>query len=265
MFALLPGQVMAAQAPQPAMQAVHSQDLFNMLLNEAEKGSPQAMLSLGNLYEQGVGAPRNLIKALEWYQKAADADLAEGYYNVGVAYEIGLGNSGNLPRAVQNFEKAVQKNLPQAMEKMADLYFGGIGVKQDNAKGIQYLTRAANAGSSQAANTLGVIYLNGLAGQKKDAGKSLSWLTKSADSGNLEAMKNLAVVYKDGLGRKADPTKALTWYIVAIQGGYSTPDLPGIIENLKSGMSEKNIKTAEKDAEAWIKKFLAAQQKKAKG
>jgi TPR repeat protein len=77
-------------AQQPETQTITPEALFALMVVNAEKGQSKAMLNLGLLYEQGLGVARNFTKALEWYQKAANAGEGEAYMRVGVCYEIGV-------------------------------------------------------------------------------------------------------------------------------------------------------------------------------
>ncbi len=47
-------------------------------LQRAEKGDAMAMWSLGSIYQFGNGAPIDLVKAKNWYQKACEAELEFG-------------------------------------------------------------------------------------------------------------------------------------------------------------------------------------------
>lgn len=256
---------LAADAPQEnkaaqAQRTITPEGAFSLMAGEAEKGNGRAMLTLGNFYEQGIGTPRNFIKAMEWFSKAADAGMAEGHYNLGVCYEIGMGNSGDMKKAVEQYQKAANMGLPLALQKMSLLYFNGIGVPKNNAKAVEYLSKAADSGHSIAANELGLIYLQGLAGQKKDERKALATFVKSADMGNLEAIKNIAVVLKDGIGVSADSANALKWYLIAKKGGYPAQDLDKVIDELKGKLKPAQIKKAEEDAEKWITEFQERRQ-----
>ncbi len=249
-------------APAPSgqadsQQAVTPAQAFALVTENAQKGDPRAMLTLGAFYEQGVGVPRNYIFAMQWYQKAADAGLAEGQYNLGVCYEIGMGNAGDLKKAVQFFEKAADQGLTPAMHKLASMYFSGTGVSQSNSRGLAWLNKASESGDPDAANRLGVIYQQGLLAQKKDEKKAFEYFMKAANSGYLEAIKNLAVINKDGLGRRKDPAMALQWYLIALKGGYRAGDLQPVITTLKENLSAAQVEKAEKNADDWIKTFQA--------
>ena len=51
-------------------------------------------------YEQGNGIDRNLQKAMEWYQKAAEQGIAESQYNLAQCYANGLGVKQDAEKAV---------------------------------------------------------------------------------------------------------------------------------------------------------------------
>lgn len=230
-------------------------EAFSQATANAEKGDARAMLALGSFYEQGVGTPRNYTKALYWYQKAADAGLAEGWYNVGVAYEIGMGNAGDMKKAVSAFRKAADMSQARALRKLAALYFEGESVSRDYGKAVEYLAAAAAKGDTDAANSLGAIYLKGLYGQPVDEAKGFEYFLLAADGGNLEAIKNIAVIFKDGIGRGQDPEVALQWYLIAQKGGYKTGDLGPVIAEVKSGLTKSQTASAEQAADKWLQYF----------
>lgn len=260
-----------AQAAQPApapvvppaqagqQQRIQPEAAFALMAGEAEKGNSAAMLTLGQFYEQGLGAPRNYGKALEWYEKAAQAGQAEGHYNVGVCFEIGMGAAPDMARAVQSFQKAADMGLAFAMYKLSAIHISGNGVPKDTAKGLDWLEKAANAGMAQAANELGMVYLSGLLGQKKDERKALAMFSKAMNLGNLEAVKNVAVIYKDGMGVEADPAAAYTWYLIARKGGYAAEDLGRVLGLLEASLSKAQLEQANKDADAWLENYAKRQ------
>ncbi len=258
---LLAGQgspCFAAQAPAqtpPAQQRIQPEAAFALMAAEAEKGSGNAMLTLGRFYEQGVGVSRNYTKALEWYEKAAKAGQPEGYYNLGVCCEIGMGTAADAAKALQNYQKAADMGFALAMYKLSTLYISGTGTAKDAAKGTAYLEKAADTGMAAAANDLGGIYLAGLLGRKKDEKKALAMFMRAADLGNLEAIKNIAVMHKDGIGTKADPEAAYTWYLIARRGGYAGEDIARMLGLLEGSLSPAQTQKAQKDADAWLEAY----------
>ena len=254
-----PGSTAQTQPDQTAEpgepRKISPEALFAAMLVNAEKGQPEAMLNVGTLYEQGLGAPKNFTNALQWYEKAAFAGAAEGYFRMGGCYEIGMGAVADMAKAVSFHEKAAAMGSPQALHKMASLHFLGKGVPKNSAKGLDFLTQAANAGNSAAANELAFVHLKGIAGQKEDLLKAKEWFTKSAESGNLEGIKNLAVMLKHGMGQKPDPAGALRWYCIAQKGGLNAPDLETVIADLKKSLKPTQVKKAEDEAKKWMEAY----------
>lgn len=247
----------------PQQRNVSPQEAFTLMTNEANGGNKNAMLTLGTMYERGIGTPRNFDNALDWYQKAAQAGLAEGYYNSGVCYEIGMGTRGDVKRAFENFEKSAELGLSQGLYKLASLYFTGTGTEKNEQWGVELLTRAAAANHSGAANDLGVISFEGTYGQPKDLNKAFENFTKAAGMGNAEAMKNLAVFYRDGLGRPADPAQELKWYALARLAGYPAPPLNAAIEKVKGLMTPEQVNQVEQEAQTWVRDFQQRAQQQA--
>ncbi len=54
---------------------------------------PTALNALGDIYENGKFAKKDLNKAVKYYKKSADKNDAEGLYKIGQYLEKGLINS----------------------------------------------------------------------------------------------------------------------------------------------------------------------------
>jgi TPR repeat protein len=114
---------------------------------------------------------------------------------------------------------------------------------------------AAQSNTQAPANELAVIYLQGLFGQKENPLKARELFARSAEAGNLEGIKNFAVLLKDGIGQKPDPEAALRWYLIAQKGGLAAKDLDEVMDGLKKGLNDAQIKKAERDAEQWMSAY----------
>ncbi len=266
-LAAVAGETAAAPAAQAGQQqnAISTAQAFALLEQEAEKGSAAALVTLGSMYERGIGTQRDFARAFDCFSRAAAAGLAEGYYNTGVCYEVGMGTTGsadpkNAGLAFHNFEKAAELGLPQGLYKLAAVYMSGLGTEKNEAWGVELLGRAAAAGHAGAANDLGVIHFEGNFGLARDTGKAHDWFLKSAELGSGEAMKNLAVFYRDGVDRPADPGQELKWYALARLAGYPAGPLNVAIEEVKKKMTEADIAKIEAEAQAWVKAFQERRQ-----
>ncbi|MDR1165768.1 MAG: sel1 repeat family protein [Deltaproteobacteria bacterium] len=287
--ALAPPTTDTAQGSQPV--AVNANQVLPLLLVEAEKGNANAMLTIGNIYERGLyGNRRNFGKALEWYQKAADAGLPAGFFNVGISFEVGQGTAPDSQVAFENFVKAAEKGLPIAKQKLGELYLSGEGVIADPAAAVRYLTEAGQDGLSESDFLLARLYLNGLSGVKLDVKKGLdlinqladkkypialnelgaisylgtfeqpkdykkaeAYFLQAADLGSGDAMKNLGALYLNG--DDANPpnqTDALKWFTLSTAFGYGNQDIMNAIANLRAEMKPEEIQAAENSVRQWV-------------
>ncbi|MDR2444101.1 MAG: sel1 repeat family protein [Deltaproteobacteria bacterium] len=238
-------------------------ELIDVLTQEADKKNPRAMLTLGMLYERGYPQIRNYGKALNWYQKAAELDLAEAYFNVGVCYEFGMGTAPDFKKALDSYLLASKKGLAQADFKLASLYLNGQEVPVDTEKGLKYLNAAADQGLTAAIKEQGALYYFGNLGTTRDLTKALEIFTKAAEAGDPEAMKNVGIMYSSGEGVGANKTIGLKWYLLAQRFGFQNEAMDNSINELKSGLTEAQIKTAETEANVWAEQFQAAQEARA--
>jgi TPR repeat protein len=65
----------------------------------AEQGDARAQCSLGLLYENGDGVPRDYAKARQWYEKAAAQGEAKAQFYLGIQSAYGEGGSLDLVQA----------------------------------------------------------------------------------------------------------------------------------------------------------------------
>ena len=71
-------------------------------IRDAEQGNPNAQYRLGKMYERADRMPKDIAKAIEWYQKAAE------------------------------------QNHPKAIMALAELYYYGVDVKQNAHLAFKY-------------------------------------------------------------------------------------------------------------------------------
>ena len=251
------GPIQAAPPPPeqaaPAQMRLSPEQQFAAVLVAAEKGDASAMLNLGGFYEQGFGISRDFTRALGWYQKAADAGLPEGLYNVGIAHEIGMGTAGDPAKALGFYQKAADKGLAMAHFKLYAVYARGQGTPPDNDQAFTHLLKAADAGFIPAQGEAAKVYLNGLLGQPKNPEKALAYVSRAAERGDPQAAYDLALMHRDGVGTKADRGAALRWAFILKKR--KIDGLDPLVNELKKGLPQPQIASAEAKADAWVKNF----------
>ena len=246
-------------------QRMNGEALYKATLADAEKGQPRAMLNVGILNEQGIGVPRNFTKALEWWQKAADAGEKEALLRVALCYEVGMGTKADMGKAVSNLQKAAELNYAPAQHRLAGFYLNGRGVPKDEAKGMDLLKKAAGAGDLTALFELGIVQRDGFFGQKAEPDKARATFRKAAAAGHAGAALAFAAMTREGKGGKAEPETALTWYLIAQKAGLRGEALEEVIKELKKPLSKKQIAEAESTANERIATWTAAAKQRESG
>jgi TPR repeat protein len=183
----------------------------------ANRGDPAAQNTLGVKYVQGEdGLPRDDVKAVEWYRKAANQNFAKAEVNLGDMYFYGRGGLlQSYLDALSWYLKAAQQDAPDAQYRLGFMYERGTGTSKDTAKAVQLFRSAAEHGYAVAQNLMGTLYATGDDGVAKDDKQALDWFQKAASQGYAKAQKNLGDMYFFGHGVDKDYAQALAWYTKA--------------------------------------------------
>jgi TPR repeat protein len=167
---------------------------------------------LGELYRDGVGVPQSFATALEWFETAAQQDLALAYYNA------------------------------STLLRNPDLGF------TDMEKGLEYLKRAADKGHAAAMIDLALSYASGT-GVQQDYAQALEWYSKAAARNRKSAVK-LAKAYEAGVFGEPDPARAYKWYYVAQESG-EVSGIVGRLA-MQDKINEPTRVTMESEGQEWI-------------
>ena len=114
LISLLTPQSYAESFPNGAYSAYLKGDYqaaHKLWLHAARSGNTSAQMSLGYLYERGIGVRRDDAQAMAWYLKAAEAGLAEAQYRLGLMYELGKGAGIDLWEAEAWYHRATDQGL----------------------------------------------------------------------------------------------------------------------------------------------------------
>lgn len=119
---------------------------FNKQNKLATEGNIKAMYDVGKLYERGRGVYKNMTKAAEWFQKAADGGNTSAQARLGILYFEGRGVKQNYTKALKLLNAAAQARVPSAQYQLANMYELGTGVKQNLKKSIFWYQKADKYG-----------------------------------------------------------------------------------------------------------------------
>ena len=145
-----------------AVMVLSAQDDLDTLRQAAEQGNAAAQFSLGLMYADGEGVPKDDAEAVRWYRLAAEQGQAAAQYNLGVRYAFGQGALKDDDEAVKWFRLAAEQGRPDAQFNLGTMYTNGRSVPKDDAE--------ANLG----------FYANG-EGVPKDAEDGSGTLRRSAE------------------------------------------------------------------------------------
>ncbi|MFP4237995.1 MAG: caspase family protein [Rhodosalinus sp.] len=121
-----------------------------LLERAAEAGSAEAQFELARMLEQGVGAERNIDRALDLYRAAAAQGFPDALNDLGfLNYQGEHGLARDVPRALELFQKAADARHPEAMFNVAALIDDGLIEGRGPEDAARYLYRALRSGHSE--------------------------------------------------------------------------------------------------------------------
>ncbi len=252
---------------------------FELAKTAAATGDPQAHTLVGRLYQEGLGVPRDLIVAAQWYRRAAELGDTEGIFAFGVMLAEGDGLQRNRAGAADLFEQAAARGHVLANYNLALLFLRGDGKAESPQRGALHLRYAAERGVAQAQYDLATLYATGI-GVTADAAEAAGWMERAADQGHVDALlefgvwlfqgrgvstsqsrgaqmfrqaaekgsavaqNRLARCYAYGAGFPADLDEAAKWHVIARSGGVEDVALDELIKALPIARRQTALRVA---------------------
>ncbi|WP_218573921.1 tetratricopeptide repeat protein [Plesiomonas shigelloides] len=163
-------------------------------------------------YEQGLGEPKDLVKARSWWQQSARLGNAQASWRLALLCQ--QKNDGLLVAAcIDSVEQAAKGNVIEAQRALAQWY----SQKSEASKeAITWLTKAAQAGDNRAQATLASFYAQGR-GVPRNLAIAERWYIKAAKQGDAQALLWMA--------EQSRGKTALGWYQQAAEAGSATAQL----------------------------------------
>eukprot|EP01006_Ploeotia_vitrea_P048971 TRINITY_DN67290_c8_g6_i1.p1 TRINITY_DN67290_c8_g6~~TRINITY_DN67290_c8_g6_i1.p1 ORF type:complete len:526 (-),score=244.98 TRINITY_DN67290_c8_g6_i1:143-1696(-) len=191
--------------------------------NAARQDYPPALTSLGLCFLDGKGVVKDVNRAHELFQKAADAGDLNAVHQLGIMYQEGVPGSltirKDVDKAIALFEKAAKGGHYEAMNSLGFLYQHGDGpILADIEMAFDFYSKAAQMGFAKAQNNLGFLYFTGAldAQRRPDYFQAFSWFSKASARGNTSALYNMGVCYESGHGVDLNEELALRCYEQAV-------------------------------------------------
>lgn len=202
---------------------------FNNDLKKAEAGSAAAALKMGDWYSEGCrhycffgrGAQWlpdcNPAKAIEWYERAANAGVAEASMKLGALYQAGVLNVSmppDMPRAVEWYRRAAAAGHKDAAYSLATIYDNGVnGIAIDRAEAAKwYMKQSPLNKSGNVDMRLAELYAAG-DGVPQDTAEARRLALKAAEKSKIVFAERIASVYAQA--PPADYAEVYYWALLA--------------------------------------------------
>ena len=169
----------------------------NQLLEKAlELGSGNAAYRLGWMYERGfLSEEPDYVKAMEYYEKAAELDNVDGYCRAALYLANGYSGVTDAVKSREYYEKAAGMGSCAALVQLSFLYENCNGVERSYEKAFELCEKAAQEGYPYAMFRVGLYLEKAVLGEAKPE-EAFAWYTKAAMADENEGIFALGRCYK---------------------------------------------------------------------
>lgn len=185
-----------------ANSTITVQEATAVIKTLAAQGDPAAQFEMGVRHAEGRGMARDAKSAAQWFEKAAEHDLAPAQYRLGSLYEKGVGVERDYARARKWYQLAAENGNARSMHNLAVLCAEGGDGKPDYVAAAEWFRKAAEYGVRDSQYNLAILYARGL-GVGPSLPHSYMWFSVAAAQGDEDAAKK-----RDEVGARLD-TKEL--------------------------------------------------------
>ncbi|KAF1359020.1 hypothetical protein EJ07DRAFT_121872 [Lizonia empirigonia] len=184
-------------------------------------------------HEEGGGTKRDLLKAVQWYRRAAALGDTPALYKMGMILLKGLlgqqKNQGEAINMLQRAANSADRDNPHSLHELALIYEqpanGNERIIPDESYSLQLFMQAAELGYKFSQFRLGQAFEYGLLGCTIDPRTSIGWYTKAAAQEEHQSELALSGWYLtgiEGMLQQSD-TEAYLW---ARKAACAEPPLP---------------------------------------
>lgn len=182
--------------------------LFRMA---AEQGNADAQHTLGYLYENGLGVPRDLTESITWYRRSAEQGNNESELILSLRYRHGQGVEKSDAEAAKWYKRAAEHGNVYAQKGLGDAFKKGDNVPQDYAEAIKWYRLAGEQGDGRAFEEIGDLYSAGQ-GVAADRVAAIKWYQLAIAKGDTYAKDKIQAI------QQAQAAEAAAAYTMDLDG-----------------------------------------------
>ncbi|BBL22147.1 tetratricopeptide repeat protein [Acinetobacter radioresistens] len=205
-------------------------EAFYLLMDAVNKPEGiSAANSLGMMYMAGLGVPKNLKSAFEWFQHGAESELPACMVNMGRLYELGYNGEPDHKAAIDQYLNAMEVGYPSALPEISRL-LSKLNTKDTPKTKIDELITHTdkaykkaiegnienNNGSTEC--ELAEMY-DSITGYHSFKDHALHWYMLSREKGNSNATNNIGAMYLKGEFVQPDLKQAFKFFKEASEQG----------------------------------------------
>jgi TPR repeat protein len=125
-------------------------DALPLAQRAAAQGYAPAQVLIGAMYERGLGLPKDLGQAMQWYARAERAGSPAAVRAIGALYENGDGVAQDYSAARRRYEQASELGDGESSQRLGSLMERGLGGARDLARARVLYQRAVAQGHAAA-------------------------------------------------------------------------------------------------------------------
>ena len=196
-----------------------------------DKGNAAAAVYLAEEYASGEKFPKSAELAIEYYSRAAALGYTDANERLGDIYNEGVLAERDIKRAVEYYELAgdnasAREKADAIKAKRYEFYKNASEIlirREDADEGERFtafrsLAIATAMGEPNSAVGLAECYAIGF-GTERDAKSAFYWYGKAYGDGDMNALLPLALCYSSGFGTNRDYKAAVRYLKLAVERG----------------------------------------------
>ncbi|KAL2607406.1 hypothetical protein R1flu_025979 [Riccia fluitans] len=229
-------------------------EAISELRKAADGGHPHAQSTLGFLHGSGYGIEKSDAKAHLYHHFAAEGGNFQSKMALAYSYHRQQLNDkavklyGELAStAMASFRSSKEAPLlePVRLNDGSEESREFEKFRGEDDDDFQFLLYKAHKGFALAMYRLGFIYYLGLRGVPRDHTKALTWFLRAVEKGDSESMELLGEIYARGFGVERNYTRAMEWFVEATKRKqHSANNGIGWLYAKGLGMEKKNFTKA---------------------
>src|SRR5690606_10855177 len=187
-----------AERPSDAAYGAFQRGYYITALNLATplalEGDAAAQTLIGEIYSRGLGVRRDLVTAIEWYEKAAEQKVPEAQFQLAMILHDGGEQFGDKARAATLIEQAADAGHGLAQFNFAQMLVDRDPTPHGLERAVAYYEKAALAGLADAQYAMAEVFRTGVTGRAADPAQARRWLEQAAHQNHDTAQIELGTM-----------------------------------------------------------------------